>query len=82
MSQSIDYSNEIALVQTRLQILTDHMPDGEWKTHRLVRKWQKEHYRVTNKELRSLLKFLETECRRATAAKYEQITLFGGADAS
>ena len=78
----IDYSDEIALVQARLQILTDTAPDGEWQTHWLVKKWQARNYSITAKELRSLLKFLETECRSATAQKYDQINLFGGVDAS
>ena len=77
----IDYSDRIAFVQVCLTILNGFEPDGKWSEHKLLKKWQKSTYSLTQKEFAALEKFLNAERYRVTAPKpvqYEQIGLFGG----
>jgi hypothetical protein len=78
----IDYSDRLAKVSVHLEILRDRDPSGRWASNALVKKWLKCHYSLTMREFSKLETVLEQAVKRATAPKFEQLTLLGGANES
>jgi hypothetical protein len=79
-----DQSDRLSRLQATIVMLRDLMPDGDWSSHSLFKKWQKRPYSLTTKEFNALEKFLENQRHQAIqqmyAKNYRQFDLFGGAD--
>lgn len=75
----MDNLDRIAWLRALIAILTDLAPDGEWKEHHLLQKWRTNHYSLTQREMRELCNYLDSQRRIAQLSlcdrKYKQLDL-------